>query len=65
MVAGVAEAEVLYRFAALVLDADGGITETERAWLARFGEALAFAPQRCRALEAELFEGGGGEGPGA
>lgn len=57
MVTGAAEAEVLYRFAALVLNADGGITATERAWLARLGEALDLPPGRCRELEAELFAG--------
>lgn len=56
-VAGAAEGEVIYRFAALVLNADGGITATEREWLERLGEALALPPERCLALEAELFAG--------
>ncbi len=58
MASGGAEREVLYRFAALVVNVDAGTSALEAAWLSQLGAALALAPERCRALEAELFAGG-------
>lgn len=49
--------EMPYRFAAVVLLADGEVGEVERAWLARFAGELGIAPERCQELERELFPG--------
>jgi uncharacterized membrane protein YebE (DUF533 family) len=47
--------ELLYRFGALVVLAEGQTSPPERAWLDRFGAALGLAPDRREALEREIF----------
>jgi uncharacterized membrane protein YebE (DUF533 family) len=47
--------ELLYRFGALVVLAEGQTSPPERAWLDRFGSALGLAPDRREALEREIF----------
>ena len=51
------EPELLFRFAVLVLEADGEASEAERAWLERLGRALELDPDRRRALETEVADG--------
>ena len=48
------EPEMLYRFAILVLEADGEASETERTWLARLGDALDLDADRRKALETQV-----------
>ena len=55
MVTSDAERGLLYRFAALVVRADAGMSSSERAWLDRLGPALGLDVGRMVALEAELF----------
>jgi uncharacterized membrane protein YebE (DUF533 family) len=47
--------ELLYRFGALVVLAEGQTSPPERAWLDRFGAALGLGPERREALEREIF----------
>jgi uncharacterized membrane protein YebE (DUF533 family) len=47
--------ELLYRFGALVVLAEGDCSAPERAWLDRFGSALGLAEDRRQALETEIF----------
>lgn len=49
-----ANRELLYQLAAVVLQADGEVGEPEKTWLERLGTAFALAPERRRALEAEV-----------
>lgn len=47
--------ELLYRFGALVVLADGGTSDLERGWLDKLGSALALDGPRRRAMEQEIF----------
>jgi uncharacterized membrane protein YebE (DUF533 family) len=49
------DAELLYRFASLVVLADKNVAERERAWLTEFAEAMEIPPQRREMLEWEIF----------
>jgi uncharacterized membrane protein YebE (DUF533 family) len=49
------DAELLYRFASLVVLADKNVTELEKAWLKQLAEALDISPQRKERLEWEIF----------
>jgi uncharacterized membrane protein YebE (DUF533 family) len=55
MVATVEDRELLYRFGALVVRADGAASAPEAAWLERLGTALGLTPARRTALESEIF----------
>ncbi len=55
MVATVEDRELLYRFGALVVRADGAASAQETAWLERLGAALGLTPARRAALENEIF----------
>jgi tellurite resistance protein len=57
MVPGAREREIVYRFAAIVARADGGLEAGEHAFLGRFASALGLTAERAAALEAELFAG--------
>ncbi len=46
--------EMLYRFAALVVLAEGGVSEPERRWLETLGQTFDISADRRAALEAEL-----------
>lgn len=46
--------EMLYRFAALVVLAEGGVSEPERRWLETLGQTFELSTDRLAALEAEL-----------
>jgi uncharacterized membrane protein YebE (DUF533 family) len=56
MVASVEDRELLYRFASLVVLAEGAVSPPERAWLDRLGAALSLDGARRAVLETELFE---------
>jgi uncharacterized membrane protein YebE (DUF533 family) len=47
--------ELLFRFGALVVLADGEASAPEKTWLESLGRALGLPPERRRALEAEVF----------
>jgi uncharacterized membrane protein YebE (DUF533 family) len=55
MVSTAEDRELLYRFGALVVRADGGASTLEAAWLERLGAALGIAPERRASLENEIF----------
>jgi uncharacterized membrane protein YebE (DUF533 family) len=55
MVSTAEDRELLYRFGALVVRADGGASALEAAWLERLGAALGIAAERRAALENEIF----------
>jgi hypothetical protein len=55
MVATLEDRELLYRFGALVVRADGAASAMEAAWLERLGTALDLTPARRTALESEIF----------
>lgn len=46
--------EELYRFAAVVVLADGQVSELERSWLARLARAFALSDDRRREIETDL-----------
>lgn len=50
-----ADRETVYRLAALVLLADGAVSEIERGWLGRLAEALGVDGERRRRLEEEVL----------
>lgn len=47
--------ELLFRFGALVVLADGEASAREKTWLESFGGALGLAPERQRVLQTEVF----------
>lgn len=55
LVQDAADRELLYRFGALVVLADGSAAELEKGWLDRLGKALSLDPNQKRAMEQELF----------
>lgn len=55
MVATTEDRELVYRFGALVVRADGGASAPETAWLEKLGTALGLTPARRAALENEIF----------
>jgi uncharacterized membrane protein YebE (DUF533 family) len=55
MVATLEDRELLYRFGALVVRADGAASAPEAAWLEKLGAALGLTPERRTALESEIF----------
>jgi uncharacterized membrane protein YebE (DUF533 family) len=55
MVATLEDRELLYRFGALVVRADGAASAPEAAWLEKLGASLGLAPERRAALESEIF----------
>ena len=55
MVATLKDRELLYRFGALVVRADGAASAPEAAWLEKLGASLGLAPERRAALESEIF----------
>jgi uncharacterized membrane protein YebE (DUF533 family) len=48
--------ELLYRFGALVVLADGETSEHEKAWLEKLGDAFGLATETRREMERELFD---------
>jgi uncharacterized membrane protein YebE (DUF533 family) len=48
--------ELIYRFGALVVLADGSASELEQAWLAKLASALGLDEAKRRAMERELFQ---------
>ncbi|HXV59618.1 MAG TPA: DUF533 domain-containing protein [Vicinamibacteria bacterium] len=56
MVETAEDRELVYRFAALVVLADGEISQLERAWLDKLAAAMALGDGRREALEREIFE---------
>lgn len=55
LVAGAEDRELLYRFGALVVLAEGELSPPEKVWLDRLGSALGIAAARRSALEQEIF----------
>jgi len=55
LVASASDRELLYRFGALVVLADGGASGLERAWLEKLGSALALNAEAQSAIATELF----------
>ena len=49
------EHEAMYRFAGLLILADGQVSDLERAWLDRLATAFGFEGDAKAALEAEIF----------
>jgi uncharacterized membrane protein YebE (DUF533 family) len=54
-VASPEDRELLYRFGALVVLAEGSVSDAERTWLERLGSALGLPPAKREALEKEIF----------
>ncbi|MEM6797437.1 MAG: DUF533 domain-containing protein, partial [Acidobacteriota bacterium] len=48
--------EAMYRFAGLLILADGEVSNLERSWLDRLANAFAFDEAQKMALEGEIFE---------
>lgn len=48
--------EALYRFATLVALSDRDVSQPERDWLRRLGDAFELSAERCQTLEAEVFK---------
>jgi uncharacterized membrane protein YebE (DUF533 family) len=56
LVEDASDRELLYRFGALVVLADGDASELEKVWLEKLGGALALDGDGRRAMEQELFQ---------
>jgi uncharacterized membrane protein YebE (DUF533 family) len=54
-IANAEDRELLYRFGAVVILAEGSASAPEKEWLDKLGAALALAPEKRKALETELF----------